>query len=356
MGQLYTSLKALHFPEKLASLPRDEQAILPPIHLRIKPTNVCNHRCSYCAYRDKSLQLGQHMQEKDSIPRAKMLEIIDDVIDMEVKAVTFSGGGEPFCYPHLLDVAKKLAGSKVAFASLTNGARLTGEVAEVFAHHATWVRISMDGWDNASYSAYRGVGDGEFDKIISNIKDFKRYGGPCYLGVSLIVDQRNARRVYGFLAMMHDLGVNSVKISPCIVSNDGVENNRYHQDIFTGVKEQCMRGLADFSSDSFEVFDSYHTLDDKFQKSYEWCPYQQVLAIIGADCNVYSCQDKAYNLDSGLLGSIKEQPFRNFWLADKGKFFTINPQRDCNHHCIANARNQLVLEYLDADPDHLGFV
>ena len=36
------------------------------------------------------------MNEKDGIPEPKMMEIIEDIIEMKVKAVTLSGGGEPF--------------------------------------------------------------------------------------------------------------------------------------------------------------------------------------------------------------------------------------------------------------------
>ena len=88
---------------------------------------------------------------------------------MGVRAVTFSGGGDPFCYPHLLDAAQALADSKIAFAALTNGSRLSGEVAELFAHRATWLRVSIDGWDGPSYARYRGVKEGEFAKVLANM-------------------------------------------------------------------------------------------------------------------------------------------------------------------------------------------
>ena len=95
MENRYTQLKIFHFKEKIDSLPISNPKILSPIHIRIKPTNVCNHNCKYCAYRAENLQLGQDMEIKDSIPKEKMIEIIDDLIEMDVKAVTFSGGGEP---------------------------------------------------------------------------------------------------------------------------------------------------------------------------------------------------------------------------------------------------------------------
>ncbi len=355
MGLIYSRMKVFHYKDKLDSLPRDRPEILPPVHIRIKPTNVCNHRCSYCAYREPDLQLGKDMVERDMIPRDKMMEIVDDIVDMDVKAVTFSGGGEPFCYKHLGETVARLRDAGIHFASLTNGSRLEGEVAEIFAQHASWIRVSIDGWDDASYARYRSIREGEWSKVMANMEAFKKLGGPCRLGVSLIVDQENKDHIFEFSTKLKNVGVDSVKIAPCILSNSGAENNRYHRPIYDDVRRQVERTKT-LAEDDFEVFDSYHLLEDKFDKSYHWCPYLQILPIIGADLNIYSCQDKAYNLDTGVVGSIANQRFKEFWFSDKNKFFRIDPARDCSHHCVANAKNKLVLEYLETDTEHMGFV
>lgn len=354
MGNIYTKMKVFHFKEKIDSLPRSKDKIMAPVHIRIKPTNVCNHRCSYCAYRAPNLQLGKDMESRDTVPKEKMMEIIDDLDEMGVKAVTFSGGGEPFCYPHLLEAAKRLSKTRIKFASLTNGALLRGEVAKVFAEYATWVRISIDGWDDESYSSYRGTGPGEFLRIIENIRDFKSHEGKCLLGASIIVDRKNASHILELIGKLKEAGVDSVKVAPCIISNKGNENNEYHAPIFDTVKDQISEAKSKFSG--FEISDSYHSQLDSFRKSYEWCPYLQVLPVIGADLNIYPCQDKAYNLDEGLIGSIKTVSFREFWFSDKNKFFKIDPSRHCNHHCVADNKNKMILEYLDADENHLEFV
>lgn len=356
MGLLYTKMKIFHYKEKIDSLPQDKKEILPPIHIRIKPTNVCNHNCHYCAYRVDNLQLGKDMVTRDYIPREKMLEIIEDLQDMQVKVVTFSGGGEPFCYPYLLDAVKKLIKGKIKFASLTNGSLLSGELAEIFAYQATWLRISIDGWDDKSYSSYRKVGNGEFTKVMKNIENFKKLSGNCYLGISFVIDKNNAGQVYNFIKKIKNTGVNSVKVSPCIVSNSGKINNQYHKAIFNKVKEQVAKTISSFVDDNFEIFDAYHSLDEKFKKDYHWCPYLQILPVIGADLNIYPCQDKAYNLKEGLIGSIRKQRFKEFWFSDKNKFFKINPVVHCNHHCVANEKNKIILDYLDVDKEHSAFV
>ncbi len=352
----YSKYKIFHFQEKLASLSPDSDNITAPIHIRIKPTNMCNHNCRYCAYRSKNLQLGKGMMMHDSIPKEKMMEIIDDCVEMEVQAITFSGGGEPFVYKHMLDTVKKLADTKIRFASLTNGSRLQGEIAELFAHNATWLRISIDGWDDVSYKKYRNTSDHEFTRVMKNLENFKKLNGTCYLGVSLIVDSENYCHIYEFTKLLKNIGVDSIKISPCIVSNDGDQNDTYHSPFFNEAKKQVLHSKKELEDNTFEVNDCYHDAEVDFGKEYNWCPYLQILPVIGADLNIYSCQDKAYNLDNGIIGSIKTMRFKDFWFSDKKIFFNTDPSKVCNHHCVANAKNKLILEYLNSDSEHVGFV
>ena len=356
MGLLYTKMKVFHYKDKVDSLPAEVPEILPPIHVRVKPTNICNHNCWYCAYRKGDLQLGKDMAVTDQIPQDKMREIVDDFSEMAVKAVTFSGGGEPLCYPFLAETLTSLCDNEIRFAALTNGARLQGEVAELFAHKGAWIRVSMDGWDGPSYARYRGVPDKEFAKVMGNLADFKKQGGDCYLGVVVIVDKDNAAHVYEMIGKLRDTGVNSVKISPCLISNDGDECNAYHRPYFASVGEQIEKAISDFACEQFEVFNGYGEQLTTFDKSYTWCPYIQINPVIGADLNVYSCHDKAYNLDTGLICSIKDQSFREAWFSDKSQFFRINPKTCCSHHCVVNDKNKMIIEYLDTDPNHVMFV
>lgn len=354
MGRLYSQLKVFHFPEKLASLPAG-RPMTPPLHVRLKPTNRCNHRCRYCAYRQPDLQLGRDMREADSLPRAKMLEIARDLAEMRVGAVTFSGGGEPLVYPHLLEAAQVLAEGGVQLACLSNGGLLLGAAAEFLAARAAWVRVSMDGWDDESYRRYRGGNEGEYSRIMNNLAAFAKLGGPCLLGVSYIVDAENWAHIPEALRRLKGAGVRSVKVSACVVADEAAANNAYHAPHFQAARELIFQARADLADTNFEIQDAWHTLAEKFDKDYHWCPYSQILTVIGADQAVYPCQDKAYN-HQARLGDLRDQSFREFWLNHKAEFFRLDPARDCAHHCVSNGRNLMVLEYLDIDPEHEAFV
>jgi len=354
MSQIYSNLKFLGFSEQLQAL--RERRLVAPVHIRIKPINHCNHSCWYCAYRTDQLQLGDEIDLKDRIPEGKMMEIAADVVSMGVKAVTFSGGGEPLLYKTLPEVIDVLAAGGVRVATLTNGSNLRGRMAEAFARHGTWIRVSLDAWDDASYAKARGVPEGAFSRLLTNMRDFAALGSKCVLGTSLIVGHANHDRIYDICSMLKDIGIDHVKVAAAVVANDGAENNAYHRKIIDTVSAQIerARGLDDAK---FHVVNHYHETDERFEKDYHTCPFLQFLTVIGADQCVYTCQDKAYT-EGGRLGSIKERSFKDFWFSDDNlaRVYGLDPAVDCRHHCVAHRKNLAIAEYLRLDDDHRHFV
>ena len=141
-----------------------------------------------------------------------------------------------------------------------------------------------------------------------------------------------------------------------MVSNDAVGNNAYHLPIKTEVASQI--GAAKELGDAhFSVFDHYHDLEDRFEKTYHTCPSLQFLTVVGADQYVYTCQDKAY-AELGRMGSIADRTFNNFWFSAENQQFlkTFNPAAQCAHHCLSHARNLAIHEYLSLDQEHSYFV
>jgi len=339
----YSKLKIFHHRDKLDSFKTGE--VSAPVNVRIKPTNRCNHNCSYCSYQNSYGQLGKDMEKQDSMPADKLMEVIADCDNMGVKAVIFSGGGEPLVYPGIDRVLDFVGSTNVKSALLTNGVLLKDKIAESALKACSWIRISMDGWDRKSYSEYRRCKEADFDTLMANLASISTYTGDCVVGVNIIIDRKNADHVYDMVKMVHDLGIKSIKVSPCIISNKGRENNEYHQDLLGTAIEQ----VAKVRAEGIEIYNSYHLQLEGFQKNYHWCPYIQIVPIIGADCNVYTCHDKAYNKDTGLLGSIKDQSFKDFWFNGRQKFYKIDPSKHCNHHCVIDAGNRMLIEYLDVE-------
>jgi MoaA/NifB/PqqE/SkfB family radical SAM enzyme len=354
LSTIYNNQKFLQFPDRIQAL--REGRVLAPVHIRIKPVNKCNHDCWYCAYRVSNLQLGEDMDHDDVIPADKMAQIVDDVIDMGVKAVTFSGGGEPLLYKQLPETIRNLAAGGIRIGALSNGSNLKGKVADAFAEYGTWIRISLDGWDDESYAKARDIKEGAFTQLIENLRSFSSRSSKCTLGTSFIIDNNNYSHIFEVCAQLKDAGVQHVKLYGVIINNDGRKNNAYHHRIARETMALIEKAKT-LESDKFSIVNHYHLLEDRFEKTYTTCPFLTYLTIIGADSNVYTCQDKAYNKD-GLLGSIKDRSFKNFWFSEENKqrMNAVNPSEMCKHHCVSNEKNLTLIEHLSLDEDHVTFV
>jgi len=149
--------------------------------------------------------------------------------------------------------------------------------------------------------------------VTGNLADFAARDSNCALGASIIVDQRNASHIAELSQLLKSCGVSHIKVSACVISNGADENDAYHAS-FSGVVRDGIAAAKALEDESFTAVDHYHDLAGRFEKSYTRCAFTHFLTVIGADCKVYTCQDKAYT-ESGLLGSIKDRRFRDFWLA-----------------------------------------
>lgn len=354
MARLYSNLKFVEYRNHIKAL--RERRVVAPVHIRIKPINLCNHDCWYCAYRASQLQLGEDMAVADRIPEKKMAELVQDIVDLGVKAVTFSGGGEPLLYKTLPRYVRRLHDGGVKVATLTNGSNLKGRMADAFADCGTWVRISLDAWDDASYSRQRGVAQGQFSHLLKNLRSFIARGSKCVLGVSLIVGHENHTHIAKICTLMRDVGVDHVKIAAAIVANDVRENNEYHGSIRPEVTRQ-IKTATKLNTPTFSVIDHYHETEERFMKDYDSCPFLLFLTVVGADQNVYTCQDKAYS-KQGMLGSIREQSFKKFWFSEENRkqIFEFNPSENCRHHCVSHNKNLALKEIMSVRHEHRPFV
>ncbi|QEP42772.1 radical SAM protein [Ectothiorhodospiraceae bacterium BW-2] len=352
---LYSHLKFIAYPDRLDALLHGELAA--PVHVRIKPYNHCNHDCWYCAYRMSSVQIGGGMDTSEALPETKMYEIVEDLIEMNVAAVTFSGGGEPLLYKPLPKVIKRLYEGGIKVGSLTNASNLKGAMADSFAEYGTWLRVSIDAVDGEHYGKVRGISNNEFGRVLRNMEQFAARGSSCVLGVSFIICHENHHQVYEACRLFKQIGVHNVSLSGVYVENDGAQSNAYHDEIRSSVEEQIERAQRELVDAKYQINDNYGELNTRFDMDFHSCPFLQFQTVIGADGIVYTCHDKAFT-EGGKLGSILERSFKDFWFSEENrqKIYAIDPAKDCKHHCGSRSRNELILEYLGLDREHITFV
>ena len=327
-----------------------------PVYIRIKPTNSCNHKCYYCCYADSSLGLFDSVNAQDQIPWPKMEEIIADMSEMGVKAVTFSGGGEPLVYPYIVKTMQKVLDASIDLSIITNGQLLKGERAAVLAR-AKWVRVSVDSADAETYARVRNLPRGVFNEVCENIRRFSEIKqDECELGVNFVVNHENADQVYDMAKMVKGLGVNHIKYAARVTS----DVSAYHAPFRRRVTEQIRRAKGELEDVGFQVIDKYEGDFGSalvFHRCYGKCYINRLSTVIAADCKVYFCHDKAYVSES-VVGDLKKCSFKELWFSKetKKRYQEFNAKKECNHHCIYDDRNELLNMYFSLDKNHLNFI
>jgi MoaA/NifB/PqqE/SkfB family radical SAM enzyme len=350
----YSNSKILWHPQKLEALRSGK--LTAPIYVRIKPTNHCNHRCFYCSYADTNLKLRKAVNLKDEIPWSRLKKAISDMAAMKVRAVTFSGGGEPLVYPSIKEAFTLVKQKKMDLSLITNGQLLKGKAAELL-HDAKWVRISLDSPDAKTFSQIRGVPVTHFVELLSNIRAFAAHKkSSCELGINFVINDKNASYVYAMAKLMKSLGVNHVKYTARITK----DIFSYHKKFKDQAIAQIHKAKQDFEGGHFKIINKYEDdfrLSMVFERSYSRCPMMQIVTIVAADSKVYLCHDKAY-VPGGELGDLAKESFREIWFSKKTKelFDHFNAAESCRHHCVYDERNLLINELLEPLDKHGNFI
>lgn len=358
----YSDYKIFSFPEKVESF--RTQTLTAPLYVRIKPTNRCNHACRFCTYSDGTtrpkdrpdlhLQSAMHteMKEQDVMPTWKLLELMDDLREMNVRAVTFSGGGEPLFHPAITQAMTATLSSGIDLSIITNGQLLTGERAEILTR-AKWVRVSIDYTSAEQMHQSRAVPPASFEAVLKNMRNFAAAKtATCDLGVNFIVTRYNYEGITPFAQTLKECGVENVRFSPVYVQ--GFKD--YHRDIAVRVREQLAECQA-LVDDTFSVNSTYD-LDSPSKspvRPFARCLYAQAVCVAAADLNIYACHNTAYSAH-GRIASFKDQSFRQAWFSPEARAWhkAFNPGVSCLHEC-ANHNKVALFESLASD-SHDAFV
>lgn len=355
MSNEYSSLKAAWHLEKIARL-RDGLQIIPG-HVQLIISDLCNQNCHFCAYRmDGGFSTEQFGEMKEGeliknpnrrIPKDKAIEILEDCVSVGVKAVQFTGGGEPTAHPDHIEIFDHAKRWGLKTGLVTNG--FVMREPEVLAN-MDWVRISLDAGTAETYEAVRESKG--FDKVLSNISALVAFDTPCVIGVGFVVTRENWEEIYKACKVANDLGVKYIRLA-AMFSEEGSD---YYKLIKTEI-EESIKYIKEWRFDNTKIVDLFsHRINDLDQGSpkHSFCGYQNFTVYIGGDQKVYRCCTTSYT-KHGEVGDLKKQTFKE-WLTswEKEEAYTKFDARSC-HHCQFHSANEII-NYLVNEPTHVDFV
>jgi len=362
---VYSGLKFLHHPDRLKVLREGKQ--IAPVHAHLIISDLCSQSCSFCSYRWEGNVSNQLFHILDPatgkknhnparfIPFEKCCEVIDDFVEMDVKAVQFTGGGEPTLHPRHLAIFRYALDRGRQIALVTHGVLLKPETIETLTR-ATWVRVSLDSATPESYSAIRRVPPSQFHRAIEHIAALcearDRTCSNVVIGVGFVVTADNWREVVQAAGIAKRLGANNFRISA--VFQPG--GDAYFSDFHAAAARLC-REAESLSDQGFNVVNMFGSRLDDLRlgnPDYKTCSFMQFTTYIGGTLDVFRCCTTAYN-ERGRIGSIKNQRFKDLWQSQaKHDDFDRFDARGCDR-CMFNETNR-AMNYAISDPAHVNFV
>jgi len=359
--EAYSDLKAAYHLQDIADMREGKQIV--PRQVQLILSDLCNQDCVFCSYRMSNGLSSEQFPDaegnrnpKRMIPTEKAQEILFDCANLGVKAIQFTGGGEPTVHPDHMNLFETCLDLSMEAALVTNGVLLRPGWEAILPNFA-WIRVSIDAASAEQYAAIRRVPASMYGKALANLArlagEIARVGSPCLLGAGYVITRDNYQSLSEGVAHIKETGASYVRLS-AMFSTDG---EKVYDDIDDAVRDEVARA-SELESPSFKVVDLYRDrISDLRQHApdYDFCGYQQFNCYIGGNLKVYRCCNTAYTLH-GEVGDLRNQRFKDWFHSEqKKRAYGEFCARSCDF-CQFSKVNRNI-NYLVGDPPlHSNFV
>ncbi|HKO08811.1 MAG TPA: radical SAM protein [Alphaproteobacteria bacterium] len=188
-------------------------AFFPP-HMSVELTEGCNLRCDYC-YRESDATKLSHM------PTDALLRLLEKLWGAGLRSVELTGG-EPLLHEDFRRILTLCAEKFDMVGVLTNGTRLSDDLAQQFAGmgEKLMYSVSLDASTPEVHDARRGV-KGAWARTTRNVARLAALG--VGIRVSMVVDERNFHDLENTLLLAKSLGARAFSYSPLLPLGRGRE-------------------------------------------------------------------------------------------------------------------------------------
>lgn len=313
------------------------------ISFMCKPaSSLCNLRCTYCFYKDVSLNRNEESYGVMDINTAHTL--IDKALNSEYEKINFCfQGGEPLMAgsAYFKDfteyVDKNNKGKTVNYALQTNLTLLNNEFVEVFKKNHFLIGVSLDGFmDNHDYFRKDINDNGSYEKIMDNIKWLERE--EIDFNILTVFTKKLSLKPNRLFDFYLNNGFKYVQLIPCLPP---LEDNP--------VMAKMALKPHDFLSFYKVFFDRWYeeyvkgnyisvTLFDDLIPMFKGITPNQcgmlgkchLQLVVEADGSIYPCD--FYVLDEYRLGNIKDNSLKDIVRSENADRFLRHKKKKC-HEC-----------------------
>jgi len=323
-----------------------------PVHIEIDPTAFCNHDCVRCSYTQEidGARNSTIYEQGHRLKIERFKTFVDECRDIGMKAITFSGGGEPLSHPQINQMLDAVIGADIEFGMITN---LSLKINPDLLKQAVWIRVSLDAASAEIHNQLHRPSGGmrDFHRIAENIRILRQANKKLDIGVNFIIQPENYHEIYEAAVLVKGLGASYIRYVPAIASVP-VD----YEPLMPAINEQQTAAAA-LNDTDFVVYiqkDRFQALEKK-EKNYSFCHKQKFHPLLGADGIIYPCCQLKY-YPQHALGNINEHSFTEIWDGPQRKAWLERLNVQNCPACWFDKTNEFIEYMLSDSPDHVNFV
>lgn len=347
----FTPFKILRHSDRVEKMLAGEMVY--PVSVEIDLANVCNHRCAWCSYN------GFRQENWVQFPEARILTLLEELADVGVKSITFTGGGEPLVHRIAAEVFTHAHRRGIQFGVVTNGRRLENGVLDAL-KNAVFVRVSLDAGTAQTHQLLHGTHLPEFDRIIGNIAKLRSTAGPgLTIGASFCVFDINLNEIGEAAKKVKEAGANYLEVRPVFPTDwrgGGFTNplTEGHVDL---ARRELDWAKETHDGDNFRVIGMIHRFDQVKDRSkpYTKCHIGPLMTVINADGYIYHCCQQR-GMPDFRASSVLEKPFKEVWMNEQHKKMIDGIDVAKCPPCRQDGFNQIIQDVFQSDGMHGQFL
>tara|TARA_R110002051_G_scaffold308562_1_gene380422 strand:+ start:280 stop:1509 length:1230 start_codon:yes stop_codon:yes gene_type:complete len=295
-----------------------------PVLVEVDPSNACNHGCYFCISSYIHLPESKDLEtfDRSIMPKNILMSMCEDLVDLGVKAVNWTGGGEPTLNPNLKYAIQYMGKNNIPMGMFTNGALLDRfDLFDTLVDNMTWVRFSVDAGTEKTYNWIRRPGKGQdWNKMHQNLAKLidtnNAAGKKIDIGVGMVITPDTYSEIVDYANTFKDFDLDYCQFKPEIVNREREEGVQRDVEFWNEKVEPLLDEAKDILGDKFQL-NGYKITDlgedpKILGRHYKKCLGSQIQPCVGADGHVYVCPNqRGYKQYS--YGSLHEKTFKEIW-------------------------------------------
>lgn len=311
-----------------------------PITIELDLTNKCNHDCPGCTGFRMQGGLDSYITTDDA------QKILKDIYECGVKAVTFTGGGDPTMHKDFDSLVKFAAKLGLEVGLISNGLSLHEKHLSNLIPFCKWIRISWDAATPALHDEIHYNGDldikmgseNNFWKVIDNTRMLVSYKQKNHfdttIGCAFLVGPSTKNEIVEFARLASECKVDYCQYRPFhYLEHDEEYEKRMMeaQSLYNTKKFKVL--FSEFKFESMRIND--------VRRKYKICHGSHFVAHIAANYKIYVCCHLMNN-DFACIGDLKSNTFGELWKKNALKVINNIDVDKCLPLCRNDSANRII--------------